>query len=247
MRRYPPFACYDPAVGYDRKRTEHAPSGDQLGWIEYCRDQDEQAKAAPAGDMAHLRPRLRDEERLPIEGYLHTPRDAISAAPGEDVALHVTSRVGALRLRVYREGLTDGECLHEEEFEASWQPVRPHAWWRGAGWPAATSLAIPTDWRSGCYRLELSAASSPPDAASKLHALVTGGTGTDAEFTYSVLLVVRAATPTSSIVFKLSSNSYYAYNNWGGHSLYGFHSCSTWGGAVDPSGHLFCTKMKILQ
>ena len=41
MFRYPPFACYDPAVGYDRKRTAHAPSGDQLGWIEYCRDQDE--------------------------------------------------------------------------------------------------------------------------------------------------------------------------------------------------------------
>ena len=24
-----------PEAGYDRKRTEHAPSGDQLGWIEY--------------------------------------------------------------------------------------------------------------------------------------------------------------------------------------------------------------------
>jgi hypothetical protein len=31
---YPPFACYDADVGYDRKRTEYAPSGDQLGWIE---------------------------------------------------------------------------------------------------------------------------------------------------------------------------------------------------------------------
>lgn len=25
---------------------------------------------------------------------------------------------------------------------------------------------------------------------------------------------------------------YYAYNNWGGHSLYGFHSCASWGGAA---------------
>lgn len=25
---------------------------------------------------------------------------------------------------------------------------------------------------------------------------------------------------------------YYAYNNWGGHSLYGFHSCASWGGTT---------------
>ena len=25
---------------------------------------------------------------------------------------------------------------------------------------------------------------------------------------------------------------YYAYNNWGGHSLYGFHSCASWGGTA---------------
>ena len=207
---YPPFACYDAETGYDRKRTEYSPSGDQLGWIEYCRDQDEGAKAVPAGDMVHLRPRLTDEERFPIEGYLHTPRDAISAAPGEAVTVHASSRVGALRLRVYREGTTDGECLHEEEFDAVWQPVRRHAWWRGAGWPTGTTLSIPTDWRSGVYRLELSPASAPADAKPKLHQLVMGGGGTDQEFVYSILLCLRATTPASRspIVFKLSTNSY---------------------------------------
>jgi len=206
---YPPFACYDATVGYDRKRTEHAPSGDQLGWIEYCRDQDEGAKAAPAGDMTHLRPRLTDEERFPIEGYLHTPRDAVSAAPGEAVTVHATSRVGALRLRVYREGATDGECLHEEEFDAAWQPVRSHAWWRGAGWPTGTTLTVPADWRSGVYRLELTPASVPADAVPKLHQLVTGGDGADQHFVYSMLLCLRATTPATSspIVFKLSTNS----------------------------------------
>ena len=44
---YPPFACYDPEVGYDRKRTEHAPSGDQLGWIEYCRGAPKPAPPRP--------------------------------------------------------------------------------------------------------------------------------------------------------------------------------------------------------
>lgn len=180
------------------------------GRTRYCRDQDEGAKAVPAGDMVHLRPRLNDEERFPIEAYLHTPRDAISAVPGETVTVHASSRVGALRLRVYREGATDGECLYEEDFDADWQPIRPHAWWRGAGWPAGTTVTIPEDWRSGVYRLELSPASVPvASTAPKLHHLVTGGDGTDQEFVYSVLLCLRAATPasTSPIVFKLSSNS----------------------------------------
>ena len=162
----------------------------------------------PAGDMVHLRPRLTDEERFPIEGYLHTAHDSVSAAPGEEVTVHATSRVGALRMRVYREGAADGECLHEAEFDASWQPVRPHAWWRGAGWPVGLSWTIPSDWRSGVYRVELSAASAS-DASPKLHRLVTGGDGNDQEFVYSVLLCLRAATPasTSPIVFKLSTNS----------------------------------------
>lgn len=40
--------------------------------------------------------------------------------------------------------------------------------------------------------------------------------GTDEEFVYSMLLVVRAAKPaaTSPVCFKLSTNSYFAYNNW---------------------------------
>ena len=231
---YPPFACYDPEVGYDRKRTEHAPSGDQLGWIEYCRgapsrpsqphpahpthdgacaraDQDEAAKAPPGGDMVHLRPRLTDAERLPIEAYLTTPRDSLSAVQGESVTVHATSRVGALRLRVFREGASDGECVHEQQFEAEWQPIRHQAWWRGAGWPAGATLAIPADWPSGAYRLEFSAASAT-GVTPKLHSLVTGGSGSDEEFVYCALLVVRAAKPaaTSKILFKLSSNSYYA-------------------------------------
>ena len=39
-----------------------------------------------------------------------------------------------------------------------------------------------------------------------------GGSGSDEEFVYCALLVVRAAKPaaTSKILFKLSSNSYYA-------------------------------------
>eukprot|EP01052_Picozoa_sp_SAG31_P028221 SAG31_NODE_2705_length_5215_cov_9.452502_6_plen_177_part_00 len=79
------------------------------------------------------------------------------------------------------------------------------------------------------------------DTPKAVHKLVGGGAqfhGEDADFCYSMLLVVRAAEParTSPLCFKLSTNSYFAYNNWGGHSLYGFHSLASWGGdSVDPA------------
>ena len=59
--------------------------------------------------------------------------------------------------------------------------------------------------RAGSYELDRG-------VTPKLHSLVTGGSGSDEEFVYCALLVVRAAKPaaTSKILFKLSSNSYYA-------------------------------------
>jgi hypothetical protein len=57
------------------------------------------------------------------------------------------------------------------------------------------------------YRLTLTplsaASNSDTAAAPKLHSLVTAGDGTDQEFAYSVMLIVRAAVPaaTAPIVF----------------------------------------------
>jgi len=54
---------------------------------------------------------------------------------------------------------------------------------------------------------------------------------------YKMLLVVRtkpADPPKSRILLVLATNGYLAYNNWGGHSLYGFHSTGGKGGCRDP-------------
>ncbi len=77
----------------------------------------------------------------------------------------------------------------------------------GCNWPAATALTIPADWQSGYYEVTLSIRQE------------------DKETTGKLFFVVRSATPgkTSPILLQLATNTYNAYTNWGGHSLYSYH------------------------
>ena len=73
--------------------------------------------------------------------------------------------------------------------------------------PQALTLTIPDDWRSGYYEVTLT---------------LKG----EAEPTRNTLFfVVRAAKPGSDakILLQLATNTYNAYTNWGGHSLYAYH------------------------
>ena len=114
-----------------------------------------------------------------------------------------------------RIGVKREEVLSESELRGSLHPVPETAASHGCGWPAAHSFTVPESWRSGFYEVTLS---------------VEDGGGT---FTHrgkrtaeSVLsFVVRAAAPgsASKVLLQLSTNSYAAYNNWGGFSVYGYH------------------------
>ena len=71
----------------------------------------------------------------------------------------------------------------------------------GCQWPPGYSLQVPEDWTSGVYRAHF-----------------TGSSGD----TTDVLFVVKAAAPgtTSKVLLALAVNTYQAYNEWGGSSLY---------------------------
>src|SRR5690606_3621665 len=77
----------------------------------------------------------------------------------------------------------------------------------GCDWPAAFTLKVPAEWSSGCYIATLTLEDEGQEAKT------------------SVLFVVRAAEPgkNSKILLQLSTNTYNAYTNWGGHSLYSYH------------------------
>jgi hypothetical protein len=138
-----------------------------------------------------------------IEGY----PDRLSYQPGETVRLHVSCGAGKYRYEAARLGAKT-EVLARGEAETREHPIPANASSHGCGWPASHTLAIPATWKSGYYSLRLSAAQ--PD----------GKTATSELF-----FVVRPVNPgkDAKILLQLATNTYNAYTNWGGYSLYAYH------------------------
>jgi N,N-dimethylformamidase beta subunit-like, C-terminal len=147
-----------------------------------------------------------------IEGYA----SAVSARPGERVSLHVsTSPAARYRIVVYRLGWYQGlgarriTCLPGCGTDELGTPERVPSPDKATGkvdaaWPVTDTLAFPQDVVSGYFLVEF---------------VLTGGAQAGkAAFTY---LVVRAPStrPTDAIV-QVPVNTWQAYNDWGGKSLY---------------------------
>jgi hypothetical protein len=125
--------------------------------------------------------------------------------PGGDVGLHLSSpggrpvtveiaRVGAERTVVFRSpGIEAGD--HDTPLDASRD---------GCGWPPAASIPVDPGWRSGYYEVTLEV--DLDGKARSSHAF----------------FVVRPAVgaPTSAILLALSTNTWHAYNDFGGRNLY---------------------------
>ena len=147
-----------------------------------------------------------------IEGYA----SAVSVLPGASVALHV-STVPAARYRVvvYRLGWYQGlgarriaclpSCTSDEQ--GSPQAVSapdPSTGRFDAGWPATDTLRVPADAVSGYYLVEFVLTSGPRSGAEAL--------------TY---VIVRALPGrVSNALVQVPVNTWQAYNDWGGKSLY---------------------------
>jgi hypothetical protein len=149
---------------------------------------------------------------LYIEGY----SGDISYAPGEELQLHLSSpspdcdltitRLGGERAVVFEQKKVEGIVEH---------PVPVDASSHGCNWPVAFRLPIPLDWKTGYYEVTMRVSDA-------------GGTYTQrnrrsAEST--CYFVLRSSEPgkNSRILLQLSTNTYNAYNNWGGSSLYAYH------------------------
>lgn len=82
------------------------------------------------------------------------------------------------------------------------------AFYHGANWPAAYQLVIPSSWEPGIYMVKY------PISAGKR------------EMTCFFVLRPNQPGSYSDILFVLPTNTFHAYNNWGGKSLYPFQSSS---------------------
>jgi hypothetical protein len=153
------------------------------------------------GTLSHAR-------QYPIEGY----PDGQSFTQGDVINFHVSSeieryhvtirRIGARRETVWERDIDNG-TKHRMPTDASVQ---------GCDWPVSFSVAVPAGWKSGYYEVFFGA----PDADNK-DQWIEGRTS---------FFVIRAKKPgaTAKILLQLTTNTYNAYDNWGGYSLYAFNS-----------------------
>lgn len=145
-----------------------------------------------------------------VEGYT----DQLSYAAGDEVAFHL-SGTGPTDILIERVGLERTKVLEQAAVPVTESRVPARAASHGCNWPVAHRIKVPADWKSGYYEVTLTAKDK-------------GGTFThrgNRTASSKCFFIVRQASPgsTSSILLQLSTNTYNAYTNWGGHSLYGYH------------------------
>ncbi len=157
---------------------------------------------------------------LQIEAY----PDRISVVAGDPLAFHTSTtaseysieiaRLGAKREVVFQKSRIPGGGLH---------PIPENASANGCGWPVTYKTTVPADWKSGYYSVTFKVA----DNGGKF--VVRNRRTAEAESFF----VVRPSQPGTGakILLQLSTNTYNAYNNWGGSSLYAYH------GRANLQGH----------
>ncbi|MBM7775000.1 hypothetical protein JOD54_005204 [Actinokineospora baliensis] len=133
---------------------------------------------------------------LTTQGY---PRP-LSVAPGERVQFHVSSRVD-YDVTYLRLGQGDGKVVGElKAVRGQVQVPRADAWGDGCGWQPSFALTVPTTWTSGIYSARCRDAS-----------------GVDSHL---VFVVRPRVARTGRVAVLASTNTWNAYNDWGGRSKY---------------------------
>jgi hypothetical protein len=128
-----------------------------------------------------------------------------SVGPGEPVALHVSSSGGRpVAVEVARIGRARTVVLTRTGVAAGDHPTPPDASTAGCGWPAALTIDTDPAWRSGYYEVVLEIE-------------VDGKVRRDHAF---FVLRPRIGAPAAPILLVLATNTWHAYNDFGGRNLY---------------------------
>jgi len=126
----------------------------------------------------------------------------VSVLPGESLDFHISNGYGAkYTLSIYREGATPtlmGTIPNVSTINYSCTG----GYDKGCNWPVGATFTVPKDWPSGIYTVYI-----PRQG---------GGNP------MKTMFFVRAPKPTARILFLSSVNTFHAYNDFGGGSLYGF-------------------------
>jgi hypothetical protein len=147
-----------------------------------------------------------------VEGYT----DRLSYQPGEKIRFHVSTTAPKWSLEIARLGAKSEVVLTKNDIGGAAHPTPANASSHGCHWPVALELPVPEGWRTGYYDVTLRAADQGGEFTQRGRRTAES----------KLFFVVRPAKPGSGskILLQLTTNTYNAYNNWGGHSLYAFHA-----------------------
>ncbi|QHE63924.1 hypothetical protein FHE72_22075 [Rossellomorea vietnamensis] len=137
-----------------------------------------------------------------IQGYADKP----SYQPGDKVDLYISSEYG-YGAEIYRMGYYEGKGA-ELKKSFGYLPAynqsnkKRNAANSDANWVKNVYFSIPEDWESGMYLIKL----------------------VDSRLNASYIPIVVNAKENNGIGIVIATNTYQAYNNWGGKSFYGYNS-----------------------
>jgi len=134
-----------------------------------------------------------------VEGYC----GALSYTQGDTMTLHVRCTTDRYDVAIHRWGATLEQVWSATDVAGAVPPTPADADATGCGWPASLNVPIAASWRSGFYMVTLTAHGAPPERAVGYAAFV-----------------VRAGAQRARALLVIATNTYNAYNNWGGRSLY---------------------------
>lgn len=140
---------------------------------------------------------------MTIDGYA----DQLSYEAGETVSLCCSTDARHFSVEIARVGGAREIVWSESNVAGALRQTPERASERGCDWPVSVQLVVPEEWRSGYYEVVLRA--------------VDETTGRSEEsFAFFVVRHSGQVYPKSSALLVLSTNTYNAYNDWGGPSLY---------------------------
>ncbi len=122
-----------------------------------------------------------------------------SYVAGDRVEVHISTDAARYDLSVGREAKSRSVVLQRTGLAGRRHAVPVDVVAEGCGWPVEVGFTVPAEWRSGFYRLVL----TTPD----------GQCG-------EAFFVLRAARPASRILWTIETNTWNAYNYYGGASTY---------------------------
>lgn len=188
------YLAGDQLLGDDNEGTVDGSHPTDLGFL----------RQAEAFDKALTPLLVVPPSRVNLDGYTNQ----VSYQAGDEIQVHVAAGVPTFSMEIARLGVNREVVWRKDGLTAGNHVIPADASSHGCRWPAAFTLKVPPEWKSGYY-------------VGRLAGKLADGKPVQAELWF----IVRAAQPgaSSKILLQLSTNTYNAYTNWGGYSLYAFH------------------------